>query len=63
VKAFCDYVPEINETKEVFERAKVDPEAQELMRVSEKAIIDCASDIKTAEDKGREEEHRKNGLI
>ena len=71
VKTLCDYVPEIKEAKEVFERAKVDPAAQELLRVSEKALIDYASDIKTAKDEGREEgigigedrERRKNAQI
>ena len=50
------------EAKEVFERAKVDPAAQELLRVREKALMDYASDIKTAKDEGREEERRKNAL-
>ena len=62
VKALCDYVPEIKEAKEVFERAKVDPEAQELLRVREKALMDYASDMRTAKDEGREEERRKNAL-
>jgi hypothetical protein len=30
-------VPEMKEAKEIFERAKLDPEAQETMRVYEKA--------------------------
>ena len=66
VKALCDYVPEIKEAKEVFERAKVDPAAQELLRVREKALMDYASDMRTAKDEGREEgreeERRKNAL-
>ena len=74
VKTLCDYVPEIKEAKEVFERAKIDPAAQELLRIREKALMDYASDIKTAEDRGekrghkkgkeegREEERRKNAL-
>ena len=36
--------------KDVFERAKVDPEAQEMIRVREKATMDYTSDIKTAKD-------------
>ena len=59
VKTLCDYVPEIKEAKEVFERAKVDPAAQELMRVREKALMDYASDIKTAEDRGEKRGHKK----
>ena len=59
VKTLCDYVPEIKEAKEVFERAKVDPAAQELLRVREKALIDYASDIKTAEDRGEKRGHKK----
>ncbi len=66
VKTLCDYVPEIKEAKEVFERAKIDPAAQELLRIREKALMDYASDIKTAKDEGREEgreeERGKNAL-
>ena len=52
-------MPEIKEAKEVFERAKIDPEAQELLRVREKALMDYASDIKTAEDRGEKRGHKK----
>ena len=66
VKALCDYVPEIKEAKDVFERAKVDPEAHELMRIREKATMDYASDIKMAKEEGLAEgiaEERKKNAI
>lgn len=55
VKALCEFVPEIKEAKEVYERAKLDPEAQELMRIKEKAIRDYTSDLSGAKEEGREE--------
>ena len=58
VKKLCEYVPEIKEAKEVYERAKSDPEAQELMRIREKATRDFASAIHGAKDEGIEQKTR-----
>ena len=58
VKELCEYVPEIKEAKEakeVFEKAKADPEAQELIRLREKGLRDYISGLENAHDKGREE--------
>ena len=55
VKSLCEFVPEIREAKEVFERAKSDPFAQEQMRIHEKAVMDYASGIATARDEGKAE--------
>ena len=70
VKELCEYVPEIKEAKEVFEKAKADPEAQELIRLREKGLRDYISGLENAHDQGREEgreegiesERRKNAL-
>ena len=58
VKELCEYVPEIKEAKEVFEKAKADPEAQVLMRIREKATRDFASAIQGAKDEGIEQKTR-----
>ena len=55
VQALCEFVPEIKEAKEVFEKAKSDPEAQELIRIKEKATRDYASGMAGAKREGREE--------
>lgn len=55
VTSLCEFVPEIKEAKNIFEKAKADPEAQELMRVREKAIRDYSNDIACAKDEGKEE--------
>ena len=47
----------------MYEKAKISPDAQELLRIREKARLDYASDIKTAKDEGREEERVKNAQI
>jgi len=68
VKKLCEYVPEIKEAKEVYERAKSDPEAQEIMRIREKGLRDYLSGLDNAKDEGRaegiaegiESERRKN---
>ena len=62
VRKLCNTVPEIQEAKDVFEKAKTSSDARELLRIREKAKLDYASDIKTAKDEGREEERRKNAL-
>ena len=66
VKELCEYVPEIKEAKEVFEKAKADPEAQELIRLREKGLRDYISGLENAHDQGREEgiesERKKNAL-
>ncbi len=54
VKKLCEYVPEIKEAKEVYERAKSDPEAQELIRLREKGLRDYISGLENAHDQGRE---------
>ena len=57
---------QVKEIKDVFERAKRDPEARELMRIREKALLDYASDINTARGEGIgigvENERRKNAM-
>ena len=55
VKELCEYVPEIKEAKEVFEKAKADPEAQELIRLREKGLRDYISGLENAHEEGREE--------
>lgn len=55
VKKLCEYVPEIKEAKEVYERAKSDPEAQELIRLREKGLRDYISGLENAHEEGREE--------
>jgi len=55
VKELCEYVPEIKEAKEVYEKAKSDPEAQELIRLREKGLRDYLSGLDNAKEEGREE--------
>lgn len=50
IASLCEFVPEIMEAKNLFEKAKSDPEAQELIRIREKALRDYASDIASAKD-------------
>jgi predicted transposase/invertase (TIGR01784 family) len=52
IASICEFVPEIREAKSIFEKAKSDPGAQELMRIREKAIRDYTSDIASAKDEG-----------
>ena len=63
VRKLCDTVPEIKEAKDVYEKAKTSPDAQELLRIREKARLDYASDIKTAEEKSRLKERKENAKI
>ena len=63
VRKLCDTVPEIKEAKDVYEKAKTSPDAQELLRIREKARLDYSSDMQTAKDEGREEERAKNAQI
>lgn len=51
-KALCEYVPEIREAKEIYEKAKSDPKVRELIDAREKAIRDYCNDISCAEDRG-----------
>lgn len=62
IKSLCEFVPEIKEAKEVFEKAKSDPEAQELIRIQEKATRDYTSDLAGAKQDGRDEERKKNAI-
>jgi predicted transposase/invertase (TIGR01784 family) len=55
VRALCDYVPEIREAKQIFEKAKSDPKARELIEAREKALRDYANDIANAKDEGKAE--------
>jgi predicted transposase/invertase (TIGR01784 family) len=55
VKALCDYVPEIREAKQIYEKAKSDPKARALIESREKALHDYTNDIACAKDEGREE--------
>ncbi|MDR2646001.1 MAG: Rpn family recombination-promoting nuclease/putative transposase [Holosporaceae bacterium] len=55
IASLCKFVPEIQEAKTVFEKAKSDPEARELMRIREKGLRDYYNDISCAMDEGREE--------
>ena len=52
VKSLCKFVPEIQEAKDLFEKAKSDPKAQELIRLKEKAMRDYFNDIAEAKDEG-----------
>ena len=55
VRKLCEYIPEIREAKEVYERAKADPKAQELIRLREKGLRDYISGVENAREEGREE--------
>jgi predicted transposase/invertase (TIGR01784 family) len=55
IKPVYKFVPELKEAKEVYEQAKSDPEAQEYMRVMEKAKRDYCSDINSAKNEGKAE--------
>ncbi len=64
VQKLCEFIPEIKEAKEVFERVQYDPVAREQMRLREKSILDYNHGISNAEEKGRVEgkaegEHKK----
>jgi predicted transposase/invertase (TIGR01784 family) len=48
-------VPEIREAKQIFEKAKSDPKARELIEAREKALRDYANDIANAKDEGKAE--------
>ncbi|MDR0580689.1 MAG: Rpn family recombination-promoting nuclease/putative transposase [Holosporaceae bacterium] len=52
IASLCKFVPEIQEAKAVFEKAKSDPEAQELMRIREKGLRDYYNDISCAKEEG-----------
>jgi predicted transposase/invertase (TIGR01784 family) len=47
IAKLCKTIPEIREAKAVFEKAKSDPQARELIRVHEKAVRDYASDLES----------------
>jgi predicted transposase/invertase (TIGR01784 family) len=55
VKALCDYVPEIKEAKQIYEKAKTDPKLREIIETREKATRDYSNDISCAKEEGREE--------
>ncbi|MDR2645631.1 MAG: Rpn family recombination-promoting nuclease/putative transposase [Holosporaceae bacterium] len=55
VRALCDYVPEIREAKDIFEKAKSDPKARELIETREKALHDYANDIANARNESKAE--------
>jgi predicted transposase/invertase (TIGR01784 family) len=48
-------VPEIREAKQIFEKAKSDPKARELIDAREKAIHDYSNDISCAKEEGKAE--------
>ena len=52
VKKICEFVPEIREVKDLFEKAKSDPAAKELYRLREKGVRDYANDMAVAKDAG-----------
>jgi predicted transposase/invertase (TIGR01784 family) len=52
VRALCNYVPEIQEAKKMFDKAKADPKVRELIFTREKAIRDYTNDIACAKDEG-----------
>ncbi len=54
VKYICEFVPEIREAKEIFEKAKSDPEVQKLIKLQEKATRDHPSDIVDTKKKSNE---------
>jgi predicted transposase/invertase (TIGR01784 family) len=55
VRALCDYVPEIQEAKEMFVKAKSDPKIRALIEEQEKALRDYTNDIAVAKDEGKAE--------
>jgi predicted transposase/invertase (TIGR01784 family) len=55
VRALCDYVPEIQEAKKMFEKAKADPKVRALIEEQEKALRDYMNDISCAKNEGKEE--------
>jgi predicted transposase/invertase (TIGR01784 family) len=55
IRALCDYVPEIREAKQIYEKAKSDPKSRELIEAREKTLRDYANDIACAKDEGKEE--------
>jgi predicted transposase/invertase (TIGR01784 family) len=57
-----EVAPEIREAKEIYEKAKTDPEAQELMRVREKAVRDYANDVAIAKNEGLIESKKETAL-
>jgi predicted transposase/invertase (TIGR01784 family) len=48
-------VPEIQEAKKIYEKAKSDPKTRELLAAREKALRDYANDIAVAKGEGKEE--------
>jgi predicted transposase/invertase (TIGR01784 family) len=62
VKALCDYVPEIKEAKQIYEKAKTDPKLREIIETREKATRDYSNDISCAKEEGREEGKRETAL-
>ena len=52
VRALCDYVPEIKEAKQIYEKAKTDPKLREIIEAREKAIRDYSNDISCAREEG-----------
>jgi predicted transposase/invertase (TIGR01784 family) len=55
VRALCDYVPEIKEAKEIFEKAKNDPNVRALIEAREKNLHDYMNDILCAKAEDVEE--------
>jgi predicted transposase/invertase (TIGR01784 family) len=55
VRSLCDYVPEINEAKQIYEKAKTNPKLREMIEAREKAVRDYSNDISCAKEEGREE--------
>jgi predicted transposase/invertase (TIGR01784 family) len=55
IRALCDYVPEIREAKQIYEKAKSDPKSRELIEAREKTLRDYANDIACAKDEGKAE--------
>ncbi|GHU13847.1 transposase [Alphaproteobacteria bacterium] len=55
VRALCDYVPEIQEAKEMFVKAKADPKVREWIYTREKNLRDYINDISCAKDEGKAE--------
>ncbi|MDR1236459.1 MAG: Rpn family recombination-promoting nuclease/putative transposase [Holosporaceae bacterium] len=52
VKALCDYVPEIREAKEIYEKAKTDPKLRATIEAREEALLNYANYIACAKEDG-----------
>jgi predicted transposase/invertase (TIGR01784 family) len=63
VRKLCDYVPEIREAKNIYEKAKTDPKMRELIDAREKAIHDYSNDISCARRDGFAEGELKKAQI